>query len=440
MHASDSAGPPQQVLDALAETGTPAYVYDLAHVRRNYSSLRSALPGGTRLFYSLKANTHPALLGQLRRSGAQAEICSTGELRAALAAGWPADHMLYTGPGKRDEEVSTALRHGVRLFSVDTPRAIDQIDELAAKQDAVAQCILRVNEDRPARGQSLAMSGVASQFGADIAWIKREPEDFRSREHARVTGLHLYQGSNILGVVDLVDQFAGSLRTAREVGEALAPHGVRLELLDLGGGFGCPFAKGGEPPDLTGLATPLEQLLDAETPGWRRRRPLIAFESGRYLVASAGTLFAAVADAKQSHGRSVVVLESGINHLGGMSGLRRLPPLIPQLARVAGRERRADETAQADPVVDTLVAGPLCTPLDTWARSAPLPRLRVGDLLSVPNVGAYGLSASLLAFLAHPAPAEIVIDGERPGLPAQASRVELVRTHLPHEATNRGDG
>jgi diaminopimelate decarboxylase len=114
----------------------------------------------------------------------------------------------------------------------------------------------------------------------------------------------------------------------------------------------------------------------------------------------------------------VVVLESGINHLGGMSGLRRLPPVVPDLVGGA---------VGGDPLRGAIVAGPLCTPLDTWARSADVPRVRPGDVVQVPNVGAYGLSASLVAFLGHPAPREAVVDG---GEVVEVSQLALVRRVL----------
>ena len=107
-----------------------------------------------------------------------------------------------------------------------------------------------------------------------------------------------------------------------------------------------------------------------------------------------------------------------------LSGLRRLPPLVPALIPVDGASPPGDP-------VPTTVCGPLCTPLDVWARAVELPRLRPGDLLAVPNVGAYGLDASLLAFLGHPAPAEVVLDTTDPA-PAgwDISRQDLVRTPI----------
>jgi diaminopimelate decarboxylase len=399
-----------------AQVETPAYVYDLAEVHANVSRLRRALPDPAGVYYSLKANPHPRVLRALRAHGVLPEVCSPGELDSALEAGWTADQVLYTGPGKRDLDVRSALRLGVREFCVDSPTGLDQLDRLAELTDTRVRCLLRVNDDRPATGNGLAMTGVASQFGADTDWIRAEPERFAHRPRVEVTGLHLYMGTNLTAVDDLVAQFSQSLGTATELSRLLDRHGAAIELLDLGGGFGAPFAHAGAAVDLTGLRPRLEQLFDQQSPGWRTGSPRIVFESGRYLVGTAGTLLTRVLDVKRSHGKDVVILESGINHLGGMAGLRRLPPLNPHL--VTG------QAAGPEPTSPTIVAGPLCTPLDSWSRAAPLPPLRPGDLLAVPNVGAYGLYASLLAFLGHPAPVELVVEADRT---THVSRLHLIR-------------
>jgi diaminopimelate decarboxylase len=395
---------------------TPAYVYDLDELRRSHAALRAAIPPETRLFYSLKANPHPAVVRALCSAGCSPEACSPGELEVALAAGASPDTILYTGPGKRDGEVAAALAAGVRWFSVDSPAGLDQVDRLAASVGATAQCLLRLNGRSAGTAQGLTMTGVASQFGADETWVLSQPRQFSSRPRAEVAGFHLYTGSNLESEAALLAQFEASLATARRAARALE---VEPRLLDLGGGFGAPYARAGALLPLDGLASGIAALLGAWFPGWRRRQPLVAFESGRYLTATCGSLLARVLDVKRSHGTPVVVLESGINHLGGMSGLRRLPPLVPDVQSVAA----ADDSS----LRGAILAGPLCTPLDVWARSADLPDLEIGDVVRIPNVGAYGLCASLLAFLSHPAPREVVVDG---GEIVDVSRLQLVRRGL----------
>lgn len=384
---------------------TPAYVYDLDEVRTSFGLLRRSLPEPSEIYYSLKANPHPLIVRELRSLGCSAEVCSPGELQVALEAGFTGDQLLYTGPGKRDEDLREAVKFGVTLFSVDSPFGLDQLNAVGVP----VRAIVRINDDQPVPGHGLTMTGVPSQFGADLEWVLRSPELFGSRENVSVVGFHLYMGTNINDEGALLNQFWQAARTARTLADET---GLGVEVLDLGGGFGAPFARAGELPVFPGLAEGLAAVLDETFPGWRSGWPSVAFESGRYLTATCGTLRTRVLDVKRSQGRPVVVLESGVNHLGGMSGLRRLPPIVP------------DVLAPGVPVPDTIVAGPLCTPVDTWARAAAVAPLEPGDVVSVPNVGAYGLYASLVAFLGHPLAREVVVDG---GEVVDESRLELRR-------------
>lgn len=381
---------------------TPAYVYDLAEVRRAHRRLRATLPEPSALYYSLKANPHPHLLRCLRALGTRAEVSSPGELAAAVQAGFPAGELLYTGPAKRDSDLAAAVLAGVREFSVDSPHGLRQLDRIAAGHGTTVRCLLRINPARPVPGVGLAMTGTPSAFGADQSWVDAQPQLFAGLDHVDLAGLHLYLATNIGSEDHLVDQFTLAVEVAGQVAERL---GTQLRVLDLGGGFGAPYARAGELPAYPALAARLAAMLDGAFPGWRAGRPRVVFESGRFLTGTCGFLLVRVLDVKRSHGRQVVVLDAGINHLGGMSGLRRVPAIQPDVLPAT------DGDEQPGQLVGSLVAGPLCTPLDTWSRSAMLPELRPGDLAVVPNVGAYGLSASLALFLGHAPPLEVVVDG-----------------------------
>jgi diaminopimelate decarboxylase len=388
--------------------GTPAYVYDLAAVRRAHDDLRRALPQPSRLYYSLKANPHPRVVAQLLELGCRAEVSSPGEIRAALEAGADPVDLLLTGPGKTEALVGYALDEGVTRFSVESPTDLERVDSLAAARDVCVDCLLRVNADEPVPGVGLAMTGVASQFGVDASWVAREPSRFRG-----VTGLHLYMATNLVAEDDLVRQFEVGLRLAERLGGLLGS----LEEVDLGGGFGAPYGQAGDRPSFPLLAPRLAGLLDERLPGWRRAAPRVAFESGRYLVAESGTLVCRVVDVKETKGETFAIVDTGINHLGGMAGLRRVPRIVPDLEPLEPGGEDADEG-------EGILAGPLCTPLDRFGRVPGLSRLDVGDLVAIPNVGAYGLTASLLAFLGFEPPAEVVVDGEEV---VQASRLDVRR-------------
>jgi diaminopimelate decarboxylase len=383
---------------------TPLYAYDLAAVRDAHAALRAVLPEPSELFYSLKANPHPSIVGELHGLGCRAEVSSSGELRAAVAAGVPPEHCLYTGPAKTDRELRGALDGGVVWFSVDSPRQLGALRVAAGGRPSHA--LLRLNVDRGLGGHGLTMTGTASQFGADSSWVEREPDAF-----AGVDGFHFYMGTNIPSAEGLYETFSAAVHETVRLADAL---GIEPAVVDLGGGFASPFAQAGARPEYGGLREALEALLDAQLPDWRAGRPRIVFESGRYLVGDSGTLLCRVQDVKDSKGKRFVLLDTGIHHLGGMSGLRRVPRIAPTL------ESSAPDGA---PVASDVV-GPLCTPLDAWARGMALPALEPGDVVTVPNVGAYGVTASLIGFLGHNLPLEVVLDG---GVPVGSSRLTLTR-------------
>jgi diaminopimelate decarboxylase len=390
-------------LAALADRyGTPLYVYELDRVREAHRRLRAALPGD-HLYYSLKANPHPRLVAELAGLGCAGEISSPGELRAALAAGMDPSRCLYTGPGKTESEITAALRAGVRTFSVESLVDLDRVEAAARDHDRPVDVLVRVNPDENVAGHGLAMTGTATQFGMDQSAVVEAAARLTAPGHARVVGFHCYFGTNLADPAALLDQFRLAGAVCAELAERV---GIELRLVDLGGGFGHPYCSDGEPIPLDDVRGELEAILDGRLPGWREGRPAVAFESGRYLVGGSGSLLCRVQDVKTSKGQAFVVVDAGIHHLGGMSGLRRLPRLQ---ATVLGECPQPNPPSRGEGAGATVV-GPLCTPLDWLGRDVELAGLTVGDVLGVPNVGAYGLTASLIAFLGRDCPLEVVLD------------------------------
>ncbi|MBB4908416.1 type III PLP-dependent enzyme domain-containing protein [Actinophytocola algeriensis] len=358
------------LLSAVDEVGTPAYVYDLAEIRVSRQRLRAVLPGRTGLYYSLTANPHPELLREIRAGDVLPAVRSPGELDAALVAGWAARDVLYSGPARRDTDLDWALRLGVRTFTVDSEAALDQLSRRAAGHREPVDCLLRVNTSALARA------------GADPDFVLSQPAGFAGGGAARVVGLHVCTDSD----VDSTAELAGRLVAA------LAGHGVVVERI----GF-------------TGAAPGLAERF--------MTRSQVSFEVDSELVGVAGTLVTAVLDVRVAAGQQVVVLESGANHAGLFAGRRRRS-LSPRLVSRAPRGG----------LVDTVLFGPQEIPLDVWAPSVRLPRLRPGDVLAVPDTGAWGVTAGLVAFGAPDMPAEVVIDRDDPDADVvHVSRLSVTR-------------
>ncbi|WP_324197524.1 type III PLP-dependent enzyme [Nocardia abscessus] len=398
------------IASLIRQYGSPLYVYQLDAVTRALADLRAALPTQSVVYYSLKANPHVAVARELRRSGCRAEISSSGELAAARCAGFRGEDCLYTGPGKTDSEIDHAIAEGVRRFSVESAGELDRIGRAALAHRAEVTVLLRVNGSSVG-ASGLRMTGAESQFGVDEEQVIADPERFRNVPGARLVGLHLFPLSNARDENSLIAAFRENIALAARLRDRA---GLPLLVVDLGGGFATPYARPGDRPVYPGLRKALDAALDEGLPGWRHQDVEIAFESGRYLVGDSGRLITTVQEVKTSGNSTFVVLDSGINHLGGMTGLGRL-----------ARPSATPDHTGGDTATVTLV-GPLCTPADVLGRNVEVSALVPGDLLVVPNVGAYGLSASLVAFLGRPTPAEVVL--------AHDKVVEVRRMRLTYES------
>ena len=385
---------------SIAESfGTPVYAYDLTELEERTTELRSVIPTDARLLYSMKANPLPSICSTLRELGCEAEISSEGELGVALQAGFDPSRVLFTGPGKTERELRAAIGAGVGTFSVESSTDLDRIAAVLQTMGTQGTVLLRVNPEVTPRPQ-LSMTGTHRHFGLRQGELLRGAHPLsRQGSRARVAGLHIYQGTQYENRDALINSFTVAVQAAESV---QASFHFPCEILDVGGGFGWPFGLHGN-NDIVSLREPLHSVLGNRelTAGAR-----VWFESGRFLTASCGTLIAQVLDVKDSlEGRRTVVIDAGINNLSGMSGLGRL--LRPKLS-IASVRGSHDEVAVGE--ID--LVGPLCTPLDVLALKVATPPLTPGDLVMIPNVGAYGLTASLVSFLGRTPPAEVTYRGE----------------------------
>jgi diaminopimelate decarboxylase len=387
----------------LAERfGTPLYIYDLDRVVAAYQDLQDSLPAGTIIFYSLKANPHPDIARALRVvdgwPSCRAEVSSEGELAVAVEAGFASEDCLYTGPGKTESELANAISAGVRNYSVESLTDLERVGRVACRFGVVPDCLLRINAVGAEAAASIRVMGTPSQFGVDSETLGEQLPILCAVPGTRLVGAHFHALSNAADESSLIGEFVRNIAIAARLHREL---GLPMQILDIGGGFAAPYAVPGDRPVYGRLKDALESTLDAHFPHWRSGDPQILCESGRYLVGDCGELVSSVTNLKDSRGRRFMILDAGINILGGMAGLGRLMPMAARLD---------EHRFGADTEAVTLV-GPLCTPGDILGQNVQVSALRPGDTLTVPNVGAYGATASLLLFLSRPAPYEVVMRG-----------------------------
>ncbi|MEX2578553.1 MAG: hypothetical protein WD342_05805 [Verrucomicrobiales bacterium] len=401
--AADSDGSFDRFERIAAEFGTPFYLYDAAKIERQIETLSSLLPvsASPRLLYSFKSNPLPSVAAEMKSGGCEADLTSAGEIAAAVEAGFDLSTALYGGPGKSLEELLFAVGSGIRHFSVESEHDLATLRSAAAEHEATVKGLLRINPLEAPRAK-LSMSGVASQFGFEEEELRSRGREIleRAGDAVSIVGVHVYWGTQIGDPGALLDCFSRTVKIAEKLSVEL---GFALDIVNFGGGFPWPYSHVGEGPDLSPLREGLERLhaesgLAGDAEWW--------FESGRYLAAPSGTLVARVMDVKVSKDeKRYLVLDTGIHHLGGMAGLGRIPRFSIDLEVSPGR--RSNPTSVYD------VVGQLCTPLDCIGRRIEIPTLEIGDLVAIPNTGAYGPTASVSGFLSRPSPAEVLHrDGE----------------------------
>lgn len=387
-------------LSALADRhGTPMYVYDLGVVRATVAALRAALGPRIALHYAVKANPHPAILGEMIAAGLGFDVASAGELLGVLQAGGDPGHIGFAGPGKRLPDLRAALQAGIGFLSVESQGELERAASLARSLGLRGDVGLRLNPPAALSRAGQRMGGGSRAFGIDSEAAGAVLESLGASSVLRFRGFHLYPGAQVLDAETLLAQ----LHQSFEVVLGLLPQApVSPEIVDLGGGFGVPYTASDRPLDLAAVGRGLSGLLDEYVPRLPRTRFVI--ELGRALVAAAGIYVTRVIDRKVSRGQTHLILDGGLHHFLAATG--NFGQVIHRPFPVCAPEH-LDVPPEAYETVS--LAGPLCTPLDTFGARVALPPLAEGELVAVMCAGAYGLTASPQAFLSHPPPAECVL-------------------------------
>ncbi len=376
---------------------TPLFVYDAAIIRKTIAALREAMPDCLHIHYAIKANPYAPLLAMMTGLVDGFDVASGGELDRALVAGMSAEVISFAGPGKRDNELRSAIMAGatINLESEGEAARALAIAEALGKTPRLA---VRVNPDFDLKGSGMKMGGGAKPFGVDADRAAALAKHVIAGG-ADWRGWHIFAGSQALDAAAVIETQRETLALAAQLSDEV---GATPPLVNLGGGFGVPYFPGDLPLDLKPIGLALEEALTLAPD--ILEESAFALELGRFLVAEAGVYLTRVVDVKQSHGERFAIVDGGLHHQLAASGnfgtvVRRNYPVA--IANKFGVPPAPEPVS---------IVGCLCTPLDRLADKVALPDIAVGDLVAIFLAGAYGASASPTAFLGHPAPAEMLLD------------------------------
>ncbi len=375
-------------LEALAgRHGTPAYVYSRAAIEANWRAYADAFRGrDTLVCYSVKANGNLAILDLLARLGSGFDIVSGGELERVLVAGGDPGKVVFSGVGKRADEIRRALEAGIRCFNVESEAELLRINGIAGDMSARAPVSIRVNPDiDPDTHPYIATGLKENKFGVDAGQALDLYRLAGGLDNIAATGIDCHIGSQITSIgpyIDAVNKLLSLL-------ERLEQTGITLSHIDIGGGLGINYGDE-QAPDIAGFAGTISDLVP--------ERYGIVLEPGRSIVGNAGVLLTRVEYLKSNNTRRFAVVDASMNDLLRPSLYQARHDIIPV-------SERGDGAA-----VDYDVVGPVCETGDYLGLQRRL-SLAPNDLLAVLSCGAYGFSMSS-NYNSRPRAVELLVDGE----------------------------
>ena len=384
-------------LSAIAEqVGTPVYVYSTATLTRHYGLLRAALDqhrgalGDSLIAFAVKANSNLSVLAVLARLGCGADTVSEGEIRRALAAGVPADMIIFSGVGKTDAELAFAIDAGVRQINIESGVELDRLIAVAEGKGAAPAICIRVNPKVGAGGHAhITTGGETDKFGVPIDEAFQLYARAAASPHVTPVGLACHIGSQILDLAPLEAAF----RTLRQMTGTLREQGFEVSRLDLGGGLGVPYHGQSDTPAIADYVAMAARVLDG-------LGVEAAVEPGRLLAANAGVLVSRVIQVNQrADGRRFLVLDAGMNDLMRPALYDAFHDLVPVVPRDG-------------PLEPCDIVGPICESTDIFARQRMLPPLQAGDLVAFMSAGAYG-AVMAGEYNSRPLVPEVLVDGDR---------------------------
>ena len=371
-----------------AQFGTPTYVYSRAAITASYHAYTEALAGcDHRVCFAVKANSNLAVLNVLARLGAGFDIVSVGELERVLAAGGNPSGVVFSGVGKREDEIARALEVGIHCFNVESRAELQRIQAVAARLGKKAPVSLRVNPDVDANTHPYISTGLReNKFGIDMVEALDVYREAASMPNIAVKGVDCHIGSQLTDFTPFLD----ALQIVLGLIDKLAVEGITIEHLDIGGGLGVSYRPGESVP------TPADYMKAVRAQLGERKLKVI-IEPGRSIVANAGVLLTRVDLLKSTPSHHFAVVDAAMNDL-----------IRPALYQAWQNIEPVKEHAGKAHVFD--IVGPVCETGDFLGKSREL-TLDPGDLLAIHGSGAYGFVMSS-NYNSRPRAAEVMVDGD----------------------------
>jgi len=351
------------------EVGTPFYAYSYATLKNHFRVFTEAFANVPHIIcFAVKANSNLAVLKALISEGGGVDIVSGGELFRALQAGVDPGKVVYSGVGKRVDEIEYALRTGILMFNVESLQELEVINSCAQNLGVIAGIALRVNPDVDPKTHPHISTGLKeNKFGIDIERSLETYRHARSLKNIEIKGVSCHIGSQVTRLSPFIEALDRLSRLVRQLKE----EAFEIRYVDLGGGLGITYDQEAPPHP--------SEYANAILTASRGLDCTFIFEPGRVIVGNAGILVSRVLYTKSNDNKNFVIVDAGMNDL-----------VRPSLYNSYHAIRPVIEENRKEIIAD--VVGPICESGDYLAKARKIPDFQRGELLAVFSAGAYGFT------------------------------------------------
>jgi len=394
------------IAEIARDVGTPFYLYSYHTLVRHFTVFNQAFDRMPHLVcYSAKANSNIALIRLFAGLGGGVDVVSGGELYRALKGGADPGKIVFSGVGKREDEIEYALESGILMFNVESSQELRVINDVAGRIKKKAPIAIRVNPDIDPKTHPYISTGLKkNKFGIDIHMAQKAYQVASELPNVQIVGIDCHIGSQLVEVEPVVE----ALRKLKRLVEELRKGGMGIHYLDLGGGLGITYEDEEPPQPVDYASNILEELKGFDC--------TLILEPGRVIVGNAGILVTQVLYTKENEAKKFVIVDAGMNDLVRPSYYGSYHQVLP-----VRQESREEIVAD--------VVGPLCESSDFLAKDRKVQRLQSGELVAVMSAGAYGFSMST-NYNSRRKVAEVLVRG---------SQMSIIRQRESYEDLIRGE-
>ncbi len=377
------------------------YLYDMSVMGNKIKELQKILPESVQIYYAMKANPHKKFLETAKNAGAKGiEIASIGEAKAAVEAGFSPSQIVFTGPGKTENELRWGVENKIQKIHIESLVEAHRLNKICKELNHVQDILIRVNPNFDIHGAQTKFSGDSCKFGIDQDVFLEVLPQILNLKNLNFKGLHVYAASGVLKVEDLLENCRRVFTITREL-EAKNPE-TRCDIIDFGGGFGIDYLETGADFSIDLYAKELKKLID----NFKFSDREFILELGRYLTADSGWYCTKITDIKTSLGKKQVICTGGAHHFRRPVALNINHPL----SIITQHEDKIFDGQESVKDEMIFIGGPLCNGADRLApKDIYVEQAEIGDIVVLGLAGAYGLTMSHTKFLGHAEPDEFFI-------------------------------